>query len=77
MSGHKQPAAVKQTREVGSTVYLTVEALLSAIDNLVHWVVSGKSRFNTVGDPHQQEANKTEDLEEEICGCTTHLYNHK
>ncbi len=56
MSGHKQPAVVKQTREVDSTVYLTVEALLSAIDNLVHWVVSGESRFNTVGDP--QEANK-------------------
>lgn len=58
MSGNKQPAVVKQTREVGSTVYFTVEALLSAIDNLVHWVVSGESHFNTVGDPHQQEANK-------------------
>lgn len=33
---------VKQTREVGSSVYLTVEALLSAIDNLVHRVVSGR-----------------------------------
>lgn len=42
MSGHKQPAVVKQTREVGSSVYFTVEALLSAIDNLVHRVVSGR-----------------------------------
>lgn len=58
MSGHKQPAVVKQTREVASTVYLAAEALLSAIDNLLHWVVSQESRFNTVGDPHQQEANK-------------------
>lgn len=58
MSGHKQPAVVKQTREVGPTVYLTVGTLLSAIDNLVHWVVSWESRSNTVGDPQQQETNK-------------------
>lgn len=38
MSGHEQPAVVKQTTEVGSTVYLTAEALLSAIDYLEPWV---------------------------------------
>lgn len=58
MSGRKQPAVVKQITEVVSKVYFTAEALLSAIDNLRHWVVSQESRFTTVGDPHQQEANK-------------------
>lgn len=57
MSGCKQPAVVKQISEVVSTVYFTAEALLSAIDNLLHWVVSQETRFNTVGDPHQQGAD--------------------